>query len=230
MTLFKDIYKDLDNKIKMGLYKKGSALPNEGELQLIYGVSRTTIRNAVDQLVLEGKVIRKRGIGLFVSPKVTKQNILNMTGIIKPTYLKSEEKIKIKDAYLRKAGAYYAQIFNISPDVLVYYITLLAFSDEEKTYEKIIMPLDLFPAFDPEILKVTSIIEAINTGTSDVQDIYQDFQLVEVNEEDSKYLSIESGSPVFKITNTFSDNEEKNIAVEYKLQNALTTKYKIDFD
>lgn len=60
MTLFKEIYADIKRKIENGVYKKGGVLPNEGELQKIYQVSRTTVRKAVEQLVEEKQVVRKK--------------------------------------------------------------------------------------------------------------------------------------------------------------------------
>jgi GntR family transcriptional regulator len=46
---------------------EGSALPSERELAEQHGVSRLTLRQAVGELVLEGRLIRKQGSGTFVS-------------------------------------------------------------------------------------------------------------------------------------------------------------------
>lgn len=230
MTLFKEIYTDINQKIINGTYKRGSVLPSEGELQKKYAVSRTTIRKSIELLVKEKKVIRKKGVGLFVYPEISKQNILDMTGIIRPSYIEEPENTRIKDAYLRKAGVYYANIFDIKVNELIYYISFLITSSEGKTYVKLILPLDFFPGFDPHMLKVTPIIEAINTGLYRVIDVYQEFQLIEGTDEDNRQLNIASGDPIFKITNTFLDDYDKNIAVEYKMQSALQTKYSINFD
>lgn len=113
---------------------------------------------------------------------------------------------------------------------MIYYLSFLVFSEGERTYEKLILPLDYFPGFDPEILKVTAIIEAVNTGKMSVQDVYQDFQLTEATDEDCKQLEVATDFPVFKITNTFLDDRARVVAIEYKLQSALDTKYSIDFD
>ena len=124
--LFKEIYADLDQRINNGGYPPGSTLPNEAELQKRYDVSRTTIRKAVNKLVAENKVVRKKGSGLFVAPIISKQNILEMTGIIRPLYLESSDKIKFKDTYLRLVGSYYAAVFNVSSQELLYDISFTA--------------------------------------------------------------------------------------------------------
>jgi len=45
----------------------GDALPSERQLCELYGVSRTTVRDAVGQLVTEGMLVRIHGKGTFVS-------------------------------------------------------------------------------------------------------------------------------------------------------------------
>ena len=227
--LFKEIYADLDQKINNGGYPPGSTLPNEAELQKKYDVSRTTIRKAVNKLVAENKVVRKKGSGLFVAPIISKQNILEMTGIIRPLYLESSDKIKFKDTYLRLVGSYYAAVFNVSSHELLYDISFTAEIKGEITCEHLLLLLDNFPGFDSNCLKVMSIIEAVNTGTQKPDDVYQDFQLIKATEEISKQFHIQEEDPVFKITNLFSTRQGKIVALEYRLQDAVKTRYSIDF-
>ena len=227
--LFKEIYADLDQRINNGGYPPGSTLPNEAELQKKYDVSRTTIRKAVNKLVAENKVVRKKGSGLFVAPIISKQNILEMTGIIRPLYLESADKIKFKDTYLRLVGSYYAAVFNVSSQELLYDISFTAEIKGEITCEHLLLLLDNFPGFDSNCLKVMSIIEAVNTGTQKPDDVYQDFQLIKATEEISKQFHIQEKDPVFKITNLFSTRQGKIVALEYRLQDAVKTRYSIDF-
>ncbi|MGE3621310.1 MAG: FadR/GntR family transcriptional regulator [Acidimicrobiia bacterium] len=54
---------DLRARILSGELKEGTALPNEGQLMEIYGVSRPTIRESVRMLEAERLVVVKRGAG-----------------------------------------------------------------------------------------------------------------------------------------------------------------------
>ncbi|MFD8478508.1 GntR family transcriptional regulator [Kitasatospora sp. NPDC059673] len=52
-------------------FSTGQILPNERELSARFGVARATLRQALDQLELEGRLVRRRGIGTLVAaPRV----------------------------------------------------------------------------------------------------------------------------------------------------------------
>ena len=56
----------------------GEAIPSERQLSADFGVSRLTVRAALDDLVREGYLVRRQGSGTFVSePKIAQE--LTMT-------------------------------------------------------------------------------------------------------------------------------------------------------
>ena len=48
-------------------FRAGEVLPNERDLSARFGVARATLRQALDQLELEGRLVRRRGIGTLVA-------------------------------------------------------------------------------------------------------------------------------------------------------------------
>ena len=60
------VTRDIESKIRSGAYKPNQQLPVAEELCRIYGVSRITIRRALDLLVEKGLVVKRRGAGTFV--------------------------------------------------------------------------------------------------------------------------------------------------------------------
>ena len=52
--LYSKIKNDIEKKIKDGTYTPGQFIPCESELEAYYRVSRTTVRKAINELVLEG--------------------------------------------------------------------------------------------------------------------------------------------------------------------------------
>lgn len=57
---------DVRKKILAGEYPKNSQLPLEKDMCDFYGVSRITVKKAIDSLVQEGLVVKRRGSGTFV--------------------------------------------------------------------------------------------------------------------------------------------------------------------
>ncbi|WP_228979143.1 GntR family transcriptional regulator [Streptomyces sp. DH12] len=49
-------------------FQVGEVLPNERELAARFGVARATLRQALEQLELEGRLQRRRGVGTTVAP------------------------------------------------------------------------------------------------------------------------------------------------------------------
>ncbi len=56
----------LREQINSGARAQGSQLPSEREFETDFGVSRTVVRDALDTLVLEGLVVKRKGYGTFV--------------------------------------------------------------------------------------------------------------------------------------------------------------------
>lgn len=55
--------------------KPGDTIPSEGEFCSHYGISRTTVRQAFKLLENSGRILRRRGLGSFVSEPKIKRNL-----------------------------------------------------------------------------------------------------------------------------------------------------------
>lgn len=66
--------------IEEGEWKPGDKIPSENELCDKFEVSRMTIRQAINNLVEQGYLYRKRGIGTFVQLPKVEQKLQGMTG------------------------------------------------------------------------------------------------------------------------------------------------------
>ncbi len=69
----------LREKIDDGEWQPRSAIPSERQLETLYGISRTTIREAIDSLVRQGYLYREQGRGTFVSPQKLQKAMLELT-------------------------------------------------------------------------------------------------------------------------------------------------------
>ncbi len=69
----------LREQIEQGKLSPHETIPSERNLEQIYSVSRTTIRQAIDLLVRQGYLYREHGRGTFVSPQKLQKGISELT-------------------------------------------------------------------------------------------------------------------------------------------------------
>ena len=68
--LYMQIARKLTDDVRAGRYQVDQALPSERTLSELLNVSRVTARKAIDQLVEQGLVVRKRGSGNYIAPRI----------------------------------------------------------------------------------------------------------------------------------------------------------------
>src|SRR3954470_20258048 len=93
----------------------GEAIPSERQLSADLGVSRLTVRAALDDLVREGLLVRRRGSGTFVSePKIAQE--LTMTSFTEDMrrrgMVPGSRTVELKS---QPAGAWLGRILHVSP-------------------------------------------------------------------------------------------------------------------
>ncbi|EHQ63878.1 GntR family transcriptional regulator [Paenibacillus dendritiformis] len=78
--LYVQLQRIIRQDIIRGKYKEGDMIPSEAQMMKLYGVTRTTIRKAISDLVNEGLLRQVQGKGNFVCLREVKQNIWNFSG------------------------------------------------------------------------------------------------------------------------------------------------------
>ncbi|WP_034619889.1 GntR family transcriptional regulator [Chitinibacter tainanensis] len=65
--LYKQVIREVMSAVEAGEWQEDESLPSEVELGQRFGVSQGTVRKALDQLVVEGVLYRRQGVGTFVA-------------------------------------------------------------------------------------------------------------------------------------------------------------------
>ena len=68
--LYRQLMRRIAGAIETGELAPGESLPPERELAALTGLSRVTVRKAVQSLVEAGQLVQRRGSGTFVAPRV----------------------------------------------------------------------------------------------------------------------------------------------------------------
>jgi GntR family transcriptional regulator len=80
--LYQQLAMRLRRQISDGVFQPGDRLPSEEALCVQFGVSRITVRAALDQLVDDSLLWRKRGKGTFVSSRPVQHELIHLTDFV----------------------------------------------------------------------------------------------------------------------------------------------------
>ena len=69
----------LRQKIEDGEWEPRSPIPSERQLEVLYNISRTTIRESIHSLIQQGYLYREHGRGTFVSPRKLQKGLMDLT-------------------------------------------------------------------------------------------------------------------------------------------------------
>ena len=128
MPIYKEVKNDIIEKINSGTYKSGDRIPSERSLAESYGVSRMTLRQALNELEGEGLLSKEKGRGTFVSsPNLYQENLRSFTQtLIDRRMVPSTKVIEVaKVLHLRNIS----QMLGIHPDEPYYKIKRLRSGD-----------------------------------------------------------------------------------------------------
>ena len=182
----------------------GQAIPSERQLSAQLGVSRLTVRAALDDLVREGLLVRKRGSGTFVSePKIAQE--LSMTSFTEDMRRRGmapgSRTLELRTA---TAGPWLGRILHVSPSESIVIIKRLRLADEETmAIETLHVRESLVPGLSAEDLEDHSFYALLTERYG--LDIVGGLQTIEptvTNEDESELLGVPLHSPAFLFERT----------------------------
>jgi GntR family transcriptional regulator len=193
----------------------GDAIPSERALSADLGVSRLTVRAALDELVREGYLVRRRGAGTFVSePKIAQElTMTSFTDDMRRRGLSPESRTLSLDVVA--AGARLGRILHVSPSERVVVAKRLRLADRETmAIEELHVREALVPELSGRDLEERSFYELLRDRYGiEVVGGMQTIEPTVTNEDESSALGVPLHSPAFLFERvTRSDSGE---IVEY---------------
>lgn len=133
--------------IKEDNLKENTQLPSERELCELYDISRSTVRQAIQELEREGYIYKVQGKGTFVSPKRYEQDLLEFYSFTEEMKkLNKTPTSRVLDFEIIKADEKIARKLKINIGDKVYVFTRLRLADDEPMMlETSYVPVDRFP-------------------------------------------------------------------------------------
>lgn len=202
----KPLYLQIEAAIKHDIYnqkyKPGEKLPTEVELGEIYGVSKITIRKAMEKLTNESLVERIRGKGTFVSQKKEKIHLGENTGFNGSFLSKGHStKYKILSAKYIKSDSLLSEKLQISLNSPVICIERLIWEDLAPVgIDKLYVSANLYP----DIITKLSSDRSLYQTLKEEYNINSKNSVLEINGiiadiENSELLQCAVGDPLFQV-------------------------------
>ncbi len=203
------------NMIDREEFGEDDQLPSEREFCEIYNVSRSTVRQAIQELEKEGYIYRVHGKGTFVSREKFRQDLLEFYSFTEE--MKKIGKVpssKVLDFEIVESNEKIAKKMRLNPKDRVYVFTRLRLADNEPMMlETSFIPYDRFPGITKEDLEENAMYDIFTkkydanfTGAEEI------FQSVLTKEYEADLLEYFSGLPSMMIERL---TYEEDLIIEY---------------
>ncbi|WP_108671609.1 phosphonate metabolism transcriptional regulator PhnF [Peribacillus acanthi] len=194
----------MKQQIEDGKWKAGRAIPSERELSEQFKVSRMTVRQALANLVQEGILLKKKGLGTFVKEQKLEQVLLGLTsfseemlkrGMTPKSILINFEKIT--------ANPLVASQLAIHTNEEVFRIERIRLADDvPMAFETAYLPAHLFGEMTKEDA-YGSLYDYLQTQKGlKIQEAKQDIEALLADTRLAEFLQIKVGAPILQITRT----------------------------
>jgi len=229
--LYQKLQQNIKSQIIAGVYKEGDLLPSESEMQQIHSVNRSTIRQALSELVKEGYIQKKKGKGSIVLKRMRRTlGVLSVKGF---SEIVSENKLTVSTIMIHKPQiTKWEEPFCFPIDDMelqagcIYLKRLRCVEAEPVMLETTYVPNLNLPRFCTKPFVKGSLFETLSVNYSiEINKVEQDLRAVRADKEIAAYLRIKIGTPLLQIYLKFHTNREHMSVYSSLLCN--TSKYSI---
>lgn len=190
----------LKEEIEKGRWNPGQQIPSEAEFCEAFGVSRTVVRQALNELVNEGLLYRRRGKGSFVArPKIAESLVQNLTGFYEDMVAKGLTPItQVLEQKLIPASKKVAGMLSLKEgDQVIKMDRLRSINNEPILIVTTFIPYHICPTLLEEDLTKRSLYAVLEDRYKlEIARGRRTLEAISASEEDAKLLGIEEGDPL----------------------------------
>ena len=220
------LYFQLVNKliIQIENMKFFDKLPSERELCKMYNMSRTTVRQAMYELELNGYITKIQGKGTFVArPNASKQNLSDYYSFTKQTLSMNKiSKAEILEYHIEIANKSIQEKMNLEKDAKVIRFVRLRLSDDvPMMLETTFIPYLQFPNLKKVDLAQKPLYDIFEYDYHrKIRKVIEQFSATNSSQKQSEKLNIQNNSACLKITRYSYDAKGVIIELTYSLARA----------
>lgn len=192
-------------ELSSGNYPPGSIIPTEDEISELFDISRTTVRQAITDLVREGKLSRTKGKGTFVeSPKVdlnVAERLSSVVGLLDADGRAYPLKT-IKKEIIDVPPRFDQHDYTFSCKKLIHIVRINYVNDVPVILSHTYVDYERAPFindYDMEDEILYSLLE--RSEESKVAHVHRLFEATNAKEEDREYLNVKKSDPILRTFN-----------------------------
>jgi GntR family transcriptional regulator len=208
IPLYIKIRESLRDEINTGVLKPGNKIPAEDELAARFGVSRMTVRQGISDLIDDGLLYRRQGVGTFVTQLPVERDHTRLNNFYESAKIKGiEASARVLVAEVIPAKLKVSKQLSLAEGELVVRVKTLRFANGVPvTVHDAFMPYALFPQLLKENFAAHHLWEFIESYGYKVKRAVQKLEARDADEELSQLLEIEIGSPIlYKERTVYTD-------------------------
>jgi GntR family transcriptional regulator len=209
VTLYAQVRESIREQIAGGVLQPGEKLPPEEELAARMGASRMTVRRGILDLIDEGVLYRRRGVGTFVAHRHIDRNHNRLAGYLESA---AEEgfapRIEVLAREITGAKLVVARALNLREGEPVVRVRTLRLADEEPlAIHDEHVPYRLYPDILDAAIETRQLWELLSDRGYPVKRAVQRVEARLADEEIAQLLGIEEGAPIlYKLRTVFSED------------------------
>jgi len=214
-------------KINSGEYIENSLIPSERELSELLGISRMTVRQALNQLVSQGILCREKGKGTFVAKsKIEQKNIMSFSdtvkkkGMVPTTQVLRLEKEEAPDEI--------KEILKLKDSEPIYIIKRLRLANNKPVgIEENFIPEKYCPSLDKFDLTGSLYNLLKEEYSHTIYYLENTIEAAKPSKEEKELLDIPSSVPILKISSTVFTTSDLKLLYEKSIYRSDEYKYNI---
>ncbi len=211
VAFYVQVAETLKGRIETMHYKPGELIPSERELEKEFGVSNITIRKALDLLVRDGYIVRKRGIGTRVIHREEERIPLKITGNFYDwvnSAIKQKQRLDVDVLGMEEIAcpSRIARILGYSSGQKIWRLRRIRkLSGEPLSYYINYVSVEWGKIIEKGDFKNRTFLEIFQKKTGNViKRIEQRVEATTADMDTSAILDVEFGAPLFFVENIYS--------------------------
>ncbi len=221
------------NMLERGEFQPGQQVPTEDELRKIFGVSRTTVRNALSHLLQKGLLERKQGKGTFWTASAFKLKKEKLTGINTQIFnVTQETRVRHVEKMMMTPAKEIAAFLKVPQgNQTVLFKRLRFIKNEPMSYTVNHLPEDIGGTIEPEHLKRMTMLETLEKVVGvELGRIEHEVEITRADKEISEKLAISVLDPVLTIQTSVFDKHGRPIEIVWTHFVENRYKFRVVFD